>query len=288
MIKSIGIIGATGMLGKPVAKQLLNSKFEIKIIARNPEKVKTIFPDSAIIKADLNDINSLENSLKQVDAVYLNLHIPQNAGKDDWLAEREGVDNLIRAARKAGTKRISYLSSIVKDYQNFANFNWWVFNVKQGAVDLIKKSGIPYTIFYPSSFMENFIEVQKSGNKILLVGEGKSKMYFIAGEDYAKQVVKSFEILNEENKEYFIQGTESYNYSEAANIFIEHYKKEKLKISNTPMGLIKFLGLFSKKMDYTAKIIQALNEYPEKFESENSWKELGRPEITIKEFASRF
>jgi hypothetical protein len=38
------------------------------------------------------------------------------------------------------------------------------------------------------------------------------------------------------------------------------------------------MGLFSNKFSYGAKIVEALNNYPEKFESEKTWEELGKPE----------
>ncbi len=32
-------------------------------------------------------------------------------------------------------------------------------------------------------------------------------------------------------------------------------------------------------------IIEALNNYPEKFEAQSTWNELGKPSITLKDFA---
>ena len=42
--------------------------------------------------------------------------------------------------------------------------------------------------------------------------------------------------------------------------------------------MLKFMGLFSNKFIYGAKIVDALNNYPEKFESERTWEDLGKPE----------
>jgi hypothetical protein len=48
---------------------------------------------------------------------------------------------------------------------------------------------------------------------------------------------------------------------------------------------LKFAGVFSQKMNYVAHIIEALNNYPEKFSAENTWRDLGKPTITLKDFA---
>ncbi|GCC49884.1 hypothetical protein SanaruYs_00980 [Chryseotalea sanaruensis] len=59
-------------------------------------------------------------------------------------------------AKQKKIKRIGFISSPIMNYQGMNNFNWWVFDVKRKAVDMVKQSGIPYTIFYPSTFMDNF------------------------------------------------------------------------------------------------------------------------------------
>ena len=82
------------------------------------------------------------------------------------------------------------------NYQGSNGFDWWVFNVKLSAMKQIKTSGIPYAIFYASSFMENFLNNQKHGSKISLAGKSRFKMFYIAGEDYGRQVANSYKILD--------------------------------------------------------------------------------------------
>jgi hypothetical protein len=82
-----------------------------------------------------------------------------------------------------------------------------------------------------------------------------------------------------------IQGAEAFTADEAVKTFRRNYKKEKLIISKAPLGMLKFFGNFSTKMDYGAHIIDALNNYPEEFRAEATWKELGKPEVTIKKYA---
>ena len=44
-------------------------------------------------------------------------------------------------------------------------------------------------------------------------------------------------------------------------------------------------ALVSEKTSYLYHILTALNHYPERFESDRSWEELGRPRMTLAEFA---
>lgn len=279
-MKKIAIIGATGMLGQPVAKEFIKAGFEVTLLVRNSEKAKYIFGNSAkILEGNLQEIDKIEDLFKYQDGVYINLSVEQKSSLSDFQPEREGLDNILNMAKKANIKRIGYLSSLVHLYQGQNGFYWWVFDIKLKAIDKIKKSGIPFSIFYPSTFMESFDKgAYRQGNSIALAGESKYKMYLIAGSDYGKQVVKAFELDNG-NHEYLVQGQEGFTADEAAKFYIENYKKQKITIMKAPIGILKFMGLFVNKFNYGAKIVEALNNYPEKFESENTWKDLGIPQI---------
>lgn len=287
-MKKVAVIGATGLLGKPVTQQLIKAGFEITIIARDVEKARTHFPNAHIIYGDLEDKLSLHDALKGQEIVYLSLHIPQTAKPSDFMPETDGLMHLIEAAKVNQIKRIAYLSSLVKDYQGQNGFKWWVFEVKQKAVQILKGSEIPYTIFYPSSFMENFDKGGfMSGNWMNLVGKTEQKMYWISGLDYGNQVSKSFQILSDENREYNIQGLVPYTSEEAVHQFINHYRIKKLKTRTVPIWLLKIMGKLIPKVNYIAHILEALNKYPEKFSAQHSWDELGKPTEIIKDYTLR-
>ena len=261
------------------------SGFDLTLLARDIDKMQRLFPGSKIIKGDVFDKASLAPAFAGMDAVYCNLSVVQTSKEKDLQAEREGIDNIIVAAKETGIKRIAYLSSLVHLYEGMNNFHWWAFEMKNNAVQKIKDSGIPYSIFYPSTFMETFPYQMMHGNKIAMLGGSLAPMWFIAAADYAKQVANSFQILTTENKEYNVQGTEPFTFDEATKNFIKHYSKAKLKTMKAPIGLVKFFGSFSQKLNYGWHICEALNKYPEKFESDETWKELGKPSITLADYA---
>ena len=287
-LKKIGFIGATGMLGLPVVQEMIKRNFEVVALCRDIIRAKMVLPPQVRIElGDLKNISSIENFIKGLDAVYLNLSVTKKDSEKDFLTEREGLQNFIQIAQNYKLKRIFFISSLVMNYQDINSFHWWVFDIKRSAVNKIKQSGIPYTIFYPSAFMENFFVNQKSGNKILLAGKSRNKLYFISSKDYADMVCESLLIKDNSSKEYPAQGLNGYTMDEAANIIIDNYKLEKLKPSRSPLFVLKFLAFFKKEFVYLSKIVEALNEYPEKFISETTWKELGKPKISLKEFVKK-
>jgi hypothetical protein len=282
-MQKILFIGATGMLGKPVALELISAGFDVTLLARDVNKMQQLFPDTKIIKGDVFDKASLKKAFAEQDIVYLNLSVDQSSKKNDLQTEREGIANVIAVIKETGIKRMSYLSSLVKNYEGMNGFNWWSFDIKHKAVDAIKSSGIAYSIFYPSTFMECIDQQMLRGNKLMIVNGSLAKMWFVAAKDYGKQVAKAFQISGNKNQEYVIQGENGYDWNESAKIFLRHYKKP-VKTMTLPLGILKFLGNFSQKMNYAARICDALNKYPEKFESYQTWNDLGKPQTTLSEY----
>lgn len=288
-MKNIAIIGATGLLGKPVAHQLISAGFNVTIIARNVEKARSIFTGAHVVYGDLKDKNSLTEALKGKEIVYLNLHIKPGVRKTDFIMETDGLINFLEVAKQIGIKRVAYLSSMVKDYQSETMFKWWVFEAKQKAVQLIKGAGLPYTIFVSSSFMENFTKDGgfMQANNLNLVGNSKVKLFWISANDYAKQVAKSFELLTDENREYYVQGPQSYTTEEALNVFRQFYKVKKLNIVKIPIVSLFLMSRFSARLNYAYRLLNAKNHYDEKFKAQFTWDELGRPTETIEAFTVR-
>jgi uncharacterized protein YbjT (DUF2867 family) len=189
-MKKIAIIGSTGMLGQPVTKAFINDGFEVSLLVRNEDKAKTLFGSNVrIVKGDIKDAASLKELFTGQDAVYLNLSVEQSSGVNDFQAEREGLKNILQLLKASNIKRVGYLSSLVQFYKHI---NWWVLDIKKEAVKNIKQSGLNFSIFYPSTFMESFDQgAYRQGNSINLAGTSKYPMYLISGADYGKQVVKA-------------------------------------------------------------------------------------------------
>ena len=278
-------IGATGMLGKPVALELMRAGFEVSLLGRDIEKLQKLFPNIAVFKGDVFDVSSLEVAMPGHEIVYANLSVAQSSKEKDRQPEREGVANIIEAAKKSGVKRIGYLSSLIKNYQGMNGFSWWSFELKQAAVDAIKRSGLSYSIFYASTFMETLDRQMLQGTRLMLAGKSEAPMWFIAGKDYGVQVAWALKKAGDSNQEYTIQGLEPFTFDEAAKVFIRNVKSP-IRIMKAPLAPLKYLGLLNQRVNYAYHICEALNKYPEKFESENAWNDLGKPSTTLADYAA--
>lgn len=279
-MKKVGIIGSTGMIGRPVTNALIKAGFEVTVLVRNTEKAKSFFGGSVnYVQGDVKNMADIRKFVNGLEFLYLNLSVAQQSAAHDFQPEREGMDNITAVARESSIKRIAYLSSLVHLYGGQNGFHWWAFELKSNAVKKIKSSGIPYAIFYPSTFMESFDKgAYRQGSFIALAGTSKFKMFLIAAADYGKQVAKAFE-LNQGNQEFVIQGGEGFTADEAAKYYKRHYRKSKLMVVKAPLFLLRFAGKFNRKFAYGARVIEALNNYPEKFEADATWSILGKPDL---------
>lgn len=69
MINKILILGATGKLGRVLTKTLLSNNYKVKVLVRNPEKLRIIDKNLNVLKGDVTNRLDLIEALSGVDAV---------------------------------------------------------------------------------------------------------------------------------------------------------------------------------------------------------------------------
>ena len=276
----IVVIGATGSLGRPVVRELLRAGFSVRAVVRHPDKAKSLLPkEIEVIRGDLQDVGSLEHAFKGMNAVYLNLNTPsQKAG---FYPEKDGTKNVIEAARSTNLQHISKISGL--GVRKVNETNWWQHHHKFEAEQAIIKSGISYAIFQPTFFMETLPTLIR-GKSLTLIGNPDNTFFWIAGEDYGKQVVAALSRKQAHNKSYAIQGLEPLTMKEAALRFVKVYNPA-LKVTSVPLGLVKMMGLFSAQMKFVGDAIDVLSKTKDEFVSGETWNDLGQPQMKIEDFA---
>ena len=193
----------------------------------------------------------------------------------------QGLDNILAAARACGIKRVAYLSAMVQDGETNG---WWVIDVWRSAIARIKGSGIPYTIFYPSNFMETLPQRHAAGPLLTMIGRARHPNFWIAANDFGKQVAVSLRTAGAANREYVIQGPQGMTYDEAGRAFAK-YSSPRLTAIWIPLPIIRLLGAFSPAMNFNYNIMNTVLNYPETFKADHTWSELGTPQTTLEQFA---
>ena len=112
---SILVTGATGFIGSKLVDKLTSSGYTVKAMSR---RQVSDTPGVKFVKADALLEESLENALDGVEVAYYLLH-SMEGHKKEWedFDKREELQakNFLKAATKAGVKRIIYLGGLVND-----------------------------------------------------------------------------------------------------------------------------------------------------------------------------
>lgn len=284
-IKSIAIIGATGRLGTPVAKELAQT-FRLRAIVRSPKKALEKLPANVeIVKGDLRDVESLRAGLEGMDAIYVNLATETVNLKLPFYEEREGIQNIMTAIQGLDIQYIAKIGALgayppaVKSIKSNMIPNF----IRIKAHESIAASGISHTFFAPTHFME-LLPMMINKKSLQWIGNTNVQVYWISAVDYARQVAQAFQKTENMPEHCSIQGPELLSIKEAISRFIENYDPT-LKIRVAPLWVFRFLGFFSAKMKFIAHLFAYFGSHEDPFYAAKTWELLGKPTMTVEIFA---
>ena len=110
------VTGATGFVGAAIAKTLIASGWQVRVLARAGSDRGNLQQLAAqVVEGDLNDLGSLELALEGCTALFhaaADYRLGARDPKPLYLTNVEGTRNILSAARKAGVQRTVYTSSV--------------------------------------------------------------------------------------------------------------------------------------------------------------------------------
>lgn len=276
--KKIIVIGATGMLGFPVAQKLKEDGFNVRIMVRDIKRAQKIFDNSYdLVEGDVKDFKSIKSALNNCYGVHINL-----SGE----IEQIGVENVVKAGILKKIERISYISgtSVRED----TTYNP-IIKRKFLAEKSIIESGISYCIFCPTWFMESLPKFIK-GNHAYLFGKQPNPYHFIAASDFAKMVSNSYKLENPVYKRFFIHGPEGILFEEALKRYCSVFHPEIKKISKMPFWLANIIATIkrSKEMKSINDFMRFFEKAGEKGDPTEANNILGAPKITLDEWLYKY
>jgi len=147
----ITVTGATGKQGGASARHLVRQGFRVRAVTRNPDSAAAQALRSEgmeVVHGDLDDRSSLERAL---EGAYGALSV-QNFWETGYDREVEQGVRFADVARAAGIEHFVY-SSVGSAHRDTGLAH---FESKWKIENHIREIGLPYTIFRPVFFMENW------------------------------------------------------------------------------------------------------------------------------------
>lgn len=140
------LTGSTGFIGAHVLKSLCRHNIPVRCLSRNPQT--SADPNITYVTGDVLDQDSLVRVSAGIDTVYYFIHMmgkQKHQQKFDIL-DRLAVNNMVRACRINGVRRIIHLTGIRNPNEKLSQH----LASRKEVEDIIKESGIEYTIFRAS------------------------------------------------------------------------------------------------------------------------------------------
>jgi uncharacterized protein YbjT (DUF2867 family) len=150
--RTILVTGATGQQGGSLARLLFQKKHKVYALTRNAQSssAQDLRNRGAnIVKGDLDDSDSLEHAIKDVESVFL-MGTPFEDGTGGEIRRGKLMTDI---AKKNGIQHLVY-SSVANADKNTGIPH---FESKYKVEQHIKNLGIPHTIIGPTFFMENLL-----------------------------------------------------------------------------------------------------------------------------------
>lgn len=248
---TIFITGGTGFIGQHLLTALKEDKYDIRCLARTSERA-ALCRDRGFeaFIGNILDAETLKGSLEGVDMVIHLVGIIEDRG--DMTFEQVhvgGTKNIVEEVKRAGVRHFFYQSALGASLNSSSRYQ----RTKAEAEEIVKKSGIPCTIFRPSliigekdGFTEKLMELVRLGPVVAVPGDGNAKSQPMDVNDWVKCFMKVINHPEAVEKTYEFGGPEHLTYNEIVTQLMEVMGIKK-PIIHMPMSFVRagvpFVGI---------------------------------------------
>ena len=237
------ITGASGFVGGHLVSHLASSGNDIACLARSETASKSLLEKGCrVIRGDITLPETLRGILHQDDFIIHLVGIIEEKGPATFQAIHvQGTRDLVAEAKKAGVRHFFYQSALGADKGSWSGY----LRTKAEAEEIVRQSGIPFTIFRPSliigpwdGFTRKLTDMIKLSPVLPIPGEGKAKFQPVYIRDWLRCIRKVIDDPGSFTSTFDIGGPEHLTYRE----IVEHLSKAlgyKKPVFSIPMGFMK-------------------------------------------------
>ncbi len=109
----ITILGSTGFVGKVLIKKAIAAGYQVKTLARNPEKLEEIKDKIEIVEGSVFESSSVEAAIESAEAVLSTVGPPQTGKPLDPYQYEKAMKDIVRIMDKHGIKRYIHIGGAV-------------------------------------------------------------------------------------------------------------------------------------------------------------------------------
>ncbi|MFB2835125.1 SDR family oxidoreductase [Floridanema evergladense] len=238
---SLLIVGATGTLGRQIARRALDEGHQVRCLVRSSKRAAFLKEWGAqLVPGDLCDRASLPPALEGVtaiiDAATARPTDSLSIKQVDW----QGKVSLIQAAKAAGVERFIFFS--ILDAEKYPQVP--LMEIKRCTEQFLAESGLNYTILRPCGFMQGLIgqyAVPILDKQAVWVTQQSAPVAYMDTQDVAKFAVRALSVPETEKKSFPIVGTRAWTAEEIIRL-CERLSGQEAKVTRLPMNLLRTAG----------------------------------------------
>jgi uncharacterized protein YbjT (DUF2867 family) len=191
------VIGASGFLGKHLARALLADGHAVRGLARHLARVEDLAQAGCeTVRGDLSDLASIRQAMEAVEAAYICVHTlsPQPAGATGqgfMDVEINGLEHIVTACRTHGVRRLIYVTFLGMTPDGLGEWTRGRWRAEQ----FLLNSGLDATVIRPGQIAGvgghgfDMMVAQARKRVALILGGGQNKMRNIAVDDLVYYLV---------------------------------------------------------------------------------------------------
>ena len=223
------LVGATGTLGRQIAKKAIEDEHEVRCIVRNPRKASFLQEwGCELTKGDLLNEDDISYALQGIEAVVDASTSRPDDSKSIYETDWKGKLNLFNECEKKGISRVIFLSILLTE--QFRNVP--LMDVKFCTEKLLEKSNFNYTIFKCAAFMQGVIgqfAIPILDSQAVWMSGSPTKIAYINTQDMAKIIVSSLNNSNTFKLSLPLVGPKAWDANEIISL-CEKYSNKKAKV----------------------------------------------------------
>lgn len=232
------IMGATGTLGRQVARRAIDEGYKVRCLVRSARKAAFLKEWGAeLVGGDLCYPQTLERALVGVTAVI----DASTARPTDSLSIKQvdwdGKVALIQAAKAANVERFIFFSILNADQYPEVP----LMEIKRCTELYLAESGINYTILRLGGFMQGLIGQYGipilEGQPVWVTG-GSSPIAYMDTLDIAKFTIRALQVKEAEKQVFPLVGTRAWSAEEIIAV-CERLSDKTARITRMPIGLLR-------------------------------------------------
>jgi len=234
------VVGATGTLGRQIARQALDAGHQVRCMVRTPRKASFLQEwGCELTRGDLLEPASLDYALEGMEAVIdastSRPDDPRSVYETDW----DGKLNLIRACEKAGVKRFVFLSLLAADKHRQVP----LMDIKYCTEQLLQGSDFDYTILQGAAFMQGVIgqfAIPVLDSQTVWVSGSPTAIAYMNTQDVARFAVAALQREQTIRKSFAVVGPRAWNTGEVVQL-CERYSGKSARVFRVPPVLMQLM-----------------------------------------------